>query len=332
MKKTLLTPLNNSMRTLWVALVILMAGSLSAQVTTSSIAGEVSDSKTNETLIGAGVTLVHVPSGSRYSGVTNETGQYSIPAVRVGGPYTLTATFVGYKEVVITNIYAALGSTTTVGFQLGVNENVMDAVTVTADRSESNSKTGAATTVNSKQLAALPSIGARSMNDFTKYNAQGNGRNFNGQDSRLNNITIDGSVFNNGFGLGTQAAAGGRTGSTAISMDAISEIQVNVAPFDIRQSGFVGAGVNAVTRSGENDFSGSVYTTTRNQDNVGKNARNLPVNVANFSENILGARIGGALVKNKLFFFANYERQRRIDPGTPYVACLLYTSPSPRDV
>ncbi len=320
MKKTLLTPLNNSMRTLWVALVLLMAGSLSAQVTTSSIGGVVSDSKTNETLIGAGVTLVHVPSGSRYSGVTNEAGQYSIPAVRVGGPYTLTATFVGYKEVVIKDIYAALGTTTTVSFQLGTNENVIDAVTVTADRSESNSKTGAATTVNSKQLAALPSIGARSMNDFTKYNAQGNGRNFNGQDSRLNNITIDGSVFNNGFGLGSQAAAGGRTGSTAISMDAIEEIQVNVAPYDIRQSGFVGAGVNAITRSGNNDFSGSVYTTTRNQDNVGRNARNLPVNIANFSENILGARIGGALVKNKLFFFANYERQRRVDPGTPYVA------------
>ncbi|MEO0044236.1 MAG: hypothetical protein RL329_3684 [Bacteroidota bacterium] len=308
------------MRTLWVAFVIFMAGSLSAQVTTSSIGGVVSDSKTNETLIGAGVTIVHVPSGSRYSSVTNDAGQYFIPAVRVGGPYLLTATFIGYKEVAIKDIYAALGATTNVNFQLGTNENVIDAVTISANRGESNSKTGAASTVNSKQLAALPSIGARSMNDFTKYNAQGNGRNFNGQDSRLNNITIDGSVFNNGFGLGTQAAAGGRTNSTAISMDAIEEIQVNVAPFDIRQSGFVGAGVNAITRSGNNDFSGSVYTTTRNQDNVGKKARNLPVTVSNFSENILGARLGGALVKDKLFFFANYERQRRVDPGTPFVA------------
>jgi hypothetical protein len=232
----------------------------------------------------------------------------------------LTATFVGYKEIVIKDVYAALGTTTGINFQLGTNETVIDVVTVTADRAESSSKTGAASTVNSKQLAALPSIGARSMNDFTKYNAQGNGRNFNGQDSRLNNITIDGSVFNNGFGLGSQAAAGGRTGSTAISLDAIEEIQVNVAPFDIRQSGFVGAGVNAVTRSGNNQFSGSAYTTTRNQDNVGKNARNLPVSVANFSENVLGARFGGPIIKDKVFFFVNYERQRRVDPGTPFVA------------
>ncbi|MEN9611041.1 MAG: hypothetical protein RLZZ628_1855 [Bacteroidota bacterium] len=320
MKKTHLTTFNHRVRTLWVALVILIAGNLHAQVTTSSIGGVVYDSKTNETLIGASVTAVHVPSGSRYGAVTNEAGQYFIPAVRVGGPYTLTATFVGYKETATKDIYAALGTTTNVSFQLGTNENVIDVVTVTADRSESSSKTGAASTVNSKQLAVLPTIGARSMNDFTKYNPQGNGRNFAGQDSRLNNITIDGSVFNNGFGLGSQAAAGGRTNSTAISMDAIEEIQVNVAPFDIRQSGFVGAGVNAVTRSGNNDFSGSAYMTTRNQDNVGKNARNLPVSIANFSENVIGARLGGPIIKDKLFFFANYERQRRVDPGTPYVA------------
>jgi Carboxypeptidase regulatory-like domain len=320
MKKTLLTTFNNRVRTLWVVIAVLMASSLHAQVTTSSLGGVVFDSKTNETLIGASVTAVHVPSGSRYGAVTNEIGQYFIPAVRVGGPYMLTTTFVGYKEVVVKDVYAALGTTTNISFQLGANENVIDVVTVTADRSESNSKTGAASTVNSKQLAVLPSIGARSMNDFTKYNAQGNGRNFAGQDSRLNNITIDGSVFNNGFGLGNQAAAGGRTGSTAISMDAIEEIQVNVAPFDIRQSGFVGAGVNAVTRSGNNDFAGSAYMTTRNQDNVGRNARNLPVSIANFSENVIGARLGGPIIKDKLFFFANYERQRRVDPGTPYVA------------
>jgi Carboxypeptidase regulatory-like domain len=320
MKKTLLTTFNNSMRTLWVAIAVLMASSVNAQVTTSSIGGVVYDSKTNETLIGASVIAIHVPSGSRYGTVTNEVGQYFIPAVRVGGPYKLTSSFVGYKEIVIEDIYAALGTTTNVSFQLGADEKVIDVVTVTAERGESGSKTGAASTVNSKQLAVLPSIGARSINDFTKYNAQGNGRNFAGQDSRLNNITIDGSVFNNGFGLGNQAAAGGRTGSTAISLDAIEEIQVNVAPFDIRQSGFVGAGVNAVTRSGNNEFSGSAYMTTRNQDNVGRNARNLPVSIANFSENVIGARLGGPIIKDKLFFFANYERQRRVDPGTPYVA------------
>jgi hypothetical protein len=320
MKKTLLTTFNNSMRTLWVAIAVFITSSLHAQVTTASIGGVVYDAKTNETLIGASVIAIHVPSGSRYGAVTNEVGQYFIPAVRVGGPYKLTSTFVGYKDVVIEAVYAALGTTTNISFQLGSDEKLIDVLVVTAERGESGSKTGAASTVNSKQLAALPSIGARSINDFTKYNAQGNGRNFNGQDSRMNNITIDGSVFNNGFGLGNQAAAGGRTGSTPISLDAIEEIQVNVAPYDIRQSGFVGAGVNAVTRSGNNQFSGSAYTTTRNQDNVGKNARNLPVTVANFSENIIGARLGGPIMKDKVFFFLNYERQRRIDPATPFVA------------
>jgi Carboxypeptidase regulatory-like domain len=322
MKKSFLTHFSSIKALMFTALVVLFGNTLSAQVTSSSIGGVISDKKSGETLIGASVIAVHTPSGTRYGSVTNENGRFFLPAVRVGGPYKITVSFVGYKEQSQEGVYANLGTTATVNLAVSTDEAVMQEVVVTANKNDvfSSNRTGAASTVNSAQLAALPTVGARSINDFTKYNTQGDGRSFNGQDSRLNNITLDGSVFNNGFGLGTSAVAGGRTNSTAFSLDAIEEIQVNVAPFDIRQSGFVGAGVNAVTRSGTNQLSGSVYTSVRNQDLIGNKARALPVTVTKFQENIYGGRLGGALIKNKLFYFVNFETQRRVDPATQFVA------------
>ena len=312
-------------RILSVALVTFLSFSMpiavKAQVTTAAISGVVNDSK-GESLPGATVVAVHVPSGTRYIAVTEMNGSFNMPAVRVGGPYTVTVTFVGFKEKSQTDIYTALGTASNVKVVMTEDGAVLDVVEIKGEKNGifSSDRTGAASTVSSEQLATLPTIGSRSIYDFTKYNTQGDGRSFNGQDSRLNNITIDGSVFNNGFGLGSSAQAGGRTGSTAFSLDALEEIQVNVAPFDVRQSGFVGAGVNAVTRSGTNEFQGSVYTMVRNQDYIGDKARELPVTVSKFNENIYGVRLGGPIIKNKLFFFANYEAQRRTDPGTPYVA------------
>jgi hypothetical protein len=322
MKKSFLTHFSSIKALMFTALVVLFGNTLSAQVTSSSIGGVIKDKKSGETLIGASVIAVHVPSGTRYGSVTNENGRFFLPAVRVGGPYKITVSFVGYKEQGQEGVYANLGTTATVNMDIATDEAVMQEVVITANKNDvfSSNRTGAASTVNSAQLAALPTVGARSINDFTKYNTQGDGRSFNGQDSRLNNITLDGSVFNNGFGLGSSAVAGGRTNSTAFSLDAIEEIQVNVAPFDIRQSGFVGAGVNAVTRSGNNTLSGSVYTSVRNQDLIGTKARALPVTVTKFQENIYGGRLGGAIIKNKLFYFVNFETQRRVDPATPYVA------------
>jgi hypothetical protein len=322
MKKSFITHFSSIKALMLTALVVLFGNALSAQVTSSSIGGIIKDKKNGETLIGASVIAIHVPSGTRYGAVTNEDGRFFMPAVRVGGPYKITVSFVGYKEQAQEGVYANLGTTASVNFSASADEAVMQEVVVTANKNDvfSGNRTGAASTVNAAQLTTLPTIGARSINDFTKYNTQGDGRSFNGQDGRLNNITIDGSVFNNGFGLGGSAIAGGRTGSSALSLDAIEEIQVNVAPFDIRQSGFVGAGVNAVTRSGTNKLSFSTYTSNRNQDKIGKTARGLPVTVTRFNEDIYGGRIGGAIIKNKLFFFVNAERQRRVDPGTPYVA------------
>ncbi len=322
MKKSFLTNFSGIKALMFTALVVLLSNTLSAQVTSSSIGGIIKDKKSGETLIGASVIAVHVPSGTRYGSITNENGRFFLPAVRVGGPYKVTVSYVGYKAQEQSGVYAALGTTANVDMAVSADGEIMPELVVTANKNDvfSGNRTGAASTVNTAQLTTLPTIGARSINDFTKYNTQGDGRSFNGQDGRLNNITIDGSVFNNGFGLGGSAIAGGRTGSTAISLDAVEEIQVNVAPFDIRQSGFVGAGVNAVTRSGTNKISGSIYGSNRNQDNVGKTARGLPVTVTKFNEDIFGVRLGGPIIQNKLFYFVNYERQRRVEPGTPYVA------------
>lgn len=302
---------------------LLSCATVFAQVTTSTITGLVSD-KNGEALIGATVIATHVQSGTRYGTSTNENGRFTIPAVRVGGPFSVVVSYTGYEAQARENVYTNLGTATNLSFQMQESATALDEAVVLANRNDifSSDRTGAATTFGKSQLETLPTIGSRSINSITKYNPNGNGSSFGGQDSRLNNFTIDGSVFNNGFGLGSDAQAGGRTGSTAISLDAIEELQVNIAPFDVRQSGFVGSGINAVTRSGTNDFSGSAYYNFRNNSSafLGKKAAGQTVSAGKFDEFVTGIRIGGPILKNKLFFFANAEIVRRVEPATTFVA------------
>jgi hypothetical protein len=294
------------------------------QVTTSTISGIVKSEK-GGALPGATVQIVHVPTGTKYGASTNQSGKYVVPAVRVGGPYKVIVSFVGFNQNEQSDINTSLGVTTNVDVVLVESTTSLKEVVVTGggrNSTFSKERTGASQQFSRRELQAIPITGARTINGITKYNPFGDGSSFGAQDSRLNNFTIDGSQFNNNFGLGSSAQAGGRTGASAISLDAIEQLQVNVAPFDIRQSGFVGAGINAVTRSGTNEIEGSVYQTQRDNSStyVGDNARGTKVTAAKFDEKVQGFRLGAPIIKNKLFIFGNFESIDRTEPGTTWIS------------
>jgi len=292
-----------------------------AQITTSSISGVVVNEK-KEVLVGASVVATHVPTGTTYKTVTNKTGTYVFPAVRVGGPFTVVASYVGYKNNQVADLSTNLGVASNIDFILLATGSNLAEVVVSSNRSGlfSKERTGASQQFTRRDLQNIPITGARTIDGITKYNANGNGTSFGGQDARLNNFTIDGSQFNNSFGLGSTAQAGGRTGASAISLDALEQLQVNIAPYDIRQSGFTGAGINAVTRSGTNDIEGSYYQTQRDNSSryVGNKAAGVPVVASKFDEKVSGFRLGAPIFKNKLFIFGNYETLERTEPGTTW--------------
>jgi hypothetical protein len=293
------------------------------QITTSSISGVVKNEK-NETLQGASIHATHIPTGTEYKTVTNKSGVFVLPAVRPGGPYTIHASYTGHSKGEVTDINTELGITSNVNFELNSSAKEMEEVKIVGSKSNifSKERTGASQQFGRRELTTIPITGARTIDGITKYNPFGNGTSFGAQDSRLNNFTIDGSQFNNNFGLGSSAQAGGRTGASAISLDAIDQLQVNVAPFDIRQSGFTGAGINAVTRSGSNNIEGSVYQTQRNNSStyVGNNARGTKVTPSKFDEKVQGFRLGMPIIKNKLFLFGNYEGIVKTEPGTTWIS------------
>jgi hypothetical protein len=293
------------------------------QITTSTLSGVVKNEK-GEKLVGATVNVVHEPTGTKYGSSTNTQGGYVIPAVRVGGPYSIKVTYLGYKTKEVSDINTSLGLTTNIDVILSEESKSLKEVVVVGTKNTvfSKEKTGASQQFGRRELTTIPITGARTIDGITKYNPFGNGNSFGAQDSRLNNFTIDGSQFNNNFGLGSSAQAGGRTGASAISLDAIDQLQINVAPFDIRQSGFTGAGINAVTKSGTNDIEGSYYQTQRNNSStyVGDNARGTKVTPSKFDEKVQGFRLGAPIIKNKLFIFGNYEGIERTEPGTTWIS------------
>ncbi|MGB4848264.1 MAG: carboxypeptidase-like regulatory domain-containing protein, partial [Saprospiraceae bacterium] len=291
---------------------------LYAQVTTSSITGIIID-ENKEPVIGANVVAVHTPSGSTYGTVTNVDGRFTIPSMRIGGPYTITTSYTGYESDILDNIYLSLGTPASFNITLHEANIELGNVIVTADRNDvfTSGRTGAANNITTQQLNSLPTLN-RSFIDFARLTPQAStasfGTSFGGQDNRMNNTTIDGSLLNNSFGL--TGEPGGRTAISPISLDAIEEVQVNLAPYDVRQAGFVGAGINAVTRSGTNKIQGSVFYDFRNESLAGTKAGDVTFNknLNKFDVKQYGFRLGGPLVKNKLFFFINAELERQANP------------------
>ncbi|HET9333048.1 MAG TPA: carboxypeptidase regulatory-like domain-containing protein [Gemmatimonadota bacterium] len=303
------------------ALMLILPAALAAQgVTTGALSGTVVAS-TGESVVGASVIATHEPSGSQYGTVVREGGGYDIRGVRVGGPYTIAVQMLGYETSQETEIFVNLNQTIDTDFTI-VPEAVEVAgiqVLLEADPVLNSSRTGAATFVTPDQVTELPSL-RRSVRDLSRLDPRSDGNfSFGGRNWLYNNISLDGSYFGNPFGL-DDPAPGGQTSAEPVPYDAIEAVQVSVAPYDVRQSGFTGAAVNSVTKSGTNEWRGSAYTFTRNEAFIGDQIGDVDVLVPDLSFNQSGVSLGGPIVRDKAFFFVNYERERREDPGSNFSA------------
>jgi hypothetical protein len=255
--------------------------------------------------------------------VTQSDGYYLVPNLRVGGPYKISASYSGFQEKTEDNIFLELGQNTALDFTMDTKAVGLEAVTITGkSKIFDNKRTGASTNITSRQLKSLPTI-SRSADDFTRLtpsaSATYNGTSFAGRNGQYNNYSLDGAVFNNPFGLDAPTP-GGQTSAQPVSLDAIDQIQVNVAPYDVTQAGFTGAGVNTVTKSGTNTFAGTVYGFYRNQGMTGKKVDGSKIVVPDLTQLQAGFSLGGAIIKNKLFYFVNLETEQREDAASSYVA------------
>lgn len=288
-----------------------------AQVTTSSMTGVIKTDK-GDPLVGATITLKHEPTGSVFTVLTRTGGRFDVANIPPGGPYTIKVSYVGYTEFSRGDINIPLGEKFDLQATLAGAGVELQAVTISAGRRNTIVKTGAATNISNRLVQNLPNV-SRSLTNLTRLTPQSNGNSFAGMNNRYNNITIDGSLFNNNFGRsGDGMVPGGAT--SAVSIDAVDQIQVNIAPYDVRQSGFVGGGINAVTRRGTNNWYGTAYGYYRSQDFTGEKVKGQKVDNADRSTKIFGASIGGPIIKDRLFFFVNYEQEKRNQPGQTFVA------------
>ena len=289
-----------------VAAFLLMIVPATAQVTTSSLAGQIVD-EGGEPLIGVAVVAVHTPSGTQYYAVTNEDGRYTIQGMRTGGPYEVTMSLIGCQTMVYNDVVLSLAETYQLNAELKTaTELLTEAVVVASALSKfSTEKTGAATNISNQQITNLPSV-SRAITDVTRLSPYGgNGMSFAGSDGRNANFTVDGANFNNNFGLSSNLPGGGNP----ISIDAIEELQVVISPYDVRQTNFIGGGVNAITKSGTNTFKGSAYIYHRNENMRGDAIEGEQISGARATDRstTYGFTLGGPIVKNKLFFFVNAE-------------------------
>ena len=290
-----------------VAMMLTFSLTLMAQITTSSMAGKVTlDNANGEEVIGATVVAVHEPSGTRYTAVTNTTGRFSINGMRTGGPYNVTISYIGFQPKTVKGVTLQLAETYNLNVFLSEDATELAEVIVSGKASKfAAEKTGAATNINSSQITNLPTV-SRSITDVTRLSPYGgNGMSFAGSDGRNANFTVDGANFNNNFGLSDKLPGGGNP----ISIDAIEELQVVISPFDVRQTNFIGGGVNAITKSGTNTFKGSAYVYHKNENMQGDAVNRQQIQGARekAQTTTYGFTLGGPIIKNKLFFFVNGE-------------------------
>ncbi|MBR5466334.1 MAG: TonB-dependent receptor [Bacteroidaceae bacterium] len=294
-----------TMRYFWVVTLLFVTTIVSAQVTTSGMSGKLTDDK-KEAIIGAYIQAVHQPSGSRYNTVTNTDGHFYIQGMRPGGPYEVNIRYMGFKPKSVKNITLELGETYNLNIIINEDAKDMDELIVVGSKSKfSAEKTGASTNISNEQLKAMPTVN-RSITDITRLSPYGgNGMNFAGVDGRTANFTVDGANFNNNFGLSENLPGGG----SPISIDAIEELQVVISPFDVRQTNFIGGGVNAITKSGTNTFKGTAYVHHRNENMRGDAVYGQTIAGARDRDRstTYGATFGGPIIKDKLFFFGNAE-------------------------
>jgi hypothetical protein len=288
-------------------------------LTTASINGTVVD-QNGSPLPGATIIAVHVPSGTKYGTSARDDGRYNINGLRIGGPYTISVSMVGYTTQNNEGIYLSLEQNRKINFICPEKTIELQGVTVTGEKNAimSAGRTGASTSLSAENIVNLPTI-KRRIEDIARLTPQyGGNYSFGGVDNRFNNLTIDGSYFNNSFGLAGQP--GDRTGVSPISLDAIEQVQVNMAPFDVRYGNFIGAGINAVTKSGTNQITGSAYYDWRSQGLVGTQAKGNAVNPGTFKYNLEGVRLSGPIIPDKLFLFLSFEDDKQTLPGTTYLA------------
>jgi len=313
---------------LMVSFMFVSVFSFAQGLTTGGINGRVLDDN-SEALTGVNVIATHTPSGTTYGAITDFDGFYRISNMRTGGPYSVVISYVGFAEFTENDVYLSLGNSKKISTQLSETASVLGEVVITGQRNNvfDSNKTGTETTITKRDIKTLPSV-SRSIADFVRVTpsaliTEGNDGfsiSLSGQNNRYNAIYIDGAVNNDVFGLAGSGTNGGQTGVNPFSVDAIETFQVNIAPFDVKQSGFSGGSINAVTRSGTNLTQGSVYGFVRNQDLAGKTPPSLVGDgdsrekLDDFSAYTYGIRVGGPIIKDKLFYFINYERQ---DDETP---------------
>jgi Carboxypeptidase regulatory-like domain len=301
--------------------VSIMYLSTNAQVTTATLSGSITNAD-GKPLSGATIKISYANAGINKSTISQNNGSYVVPNLKVGGPYSIMVTYTGYLSKTEDNIILELGQNTAIDFKLQVGDVNLQTVTV-ASKSKlfDGQRTGASTNISSRQIRQMPTI-SRSADDFTRLTPSAsstvNGTSFAGRNGQYNNYSLDGAVFNNPFGLDAPTP-GGQTSSQPVSLDAIDQIQVNIAPYDVTQAGFTGAGINTVTKSGSNTFGGTVYGFYRNEGLTGKKINGAKVAVPKLDQYQVGFALGGAIKKNKLFYFVNFETEQRQDAPTAFI-------------